>query len=115
MEITKPNLIPELLREQFKDQKIKVTFTQWESDDLEDDETVTQFVGTLLETAIHDNQFSGLDGAFHFSVEGEEDVIEILMDFPPDDEDVIATLDQEMIHIYGNESELLIQKKEGQH
>lgn len=114
MEITKPNHIPELLREQFKDQKITVTFTQWESDDLEEDETVTQFVGTLLETAMKENQFSGLDGAFHFAVEDQEDIVEILMDFPLDDIDVVATLDQNMIHIYGNESELLLQKKQGQ-
>jgi hypothetical protein len=114
MEVRKANQIPELLRERLHDQKLKATFTQWEDEDLEADETTTTFVGTLMETAVSENQFSGLDAAFHFQTTEEEEIIEILMDFPMDDEDVVAEMGETSFRIFGNESMLLLEKQKGQ-
>jgi hypothetical protein len=107
---TDANQIPELLREKFHDQKVQAVFTQWEHDDPEEDESVTTFSGYLIETSVAENSYDGLDGAFHFKTEDEDEVIEILMDFPMDGEDVVATESGQTLKILGNESLLEIKK-----
>jgi hypothetical protein len=107
---TDANQIPELLRKKFPDQKIRAVFTQWEHDDPDEDETVTTFNGYLVETSVAENQFEGLDGAFHFKTEDEEEVIEILMDFPMDGEDIVAEQSEQTLRIFGNESLLELTK-----
>jgi len=113
MEIMNAKEIPSLLRDHLQDKEIRVTFIGWESEDPEEDETITEFDGVLVETAITENKFLGFDGLFHFQVNHSDDITEILMDFPAGMEDVVATLEDGVIRIYGDESMLTLQQIEG--
>lgn len=111
MEWTNPSELPALLEEKCENKLLEVSFTQWEDDDSDADETVTTFKGYLVECQISENAFNGLDGCFHFQSEQSNDITEVLMDFPPDGEDVIASFHGDTITLYGNESTLAISTK----
>lgn len=111
MEWTNPSELPALLQEKFQDQQLQASFTQWEDDDSEADETITTFQGYLVECQISENAFKGLDGCFHFQSNQSDEIIEILMDFPDDGEDVVASQAGNTITLYGNESTLVISIK----
>jgi hypothetical protein len=113
MEMKNINKIPDMLREYITDQKVSVTFTQWETDEHEEDEAISHFEGYLIECRVAENEFNGMDGAFHFKTDQEEEIIEILMDFPNDDEDIVASVVERTINLFGNESLLRMEKKKG--
>lgn len=111
MEWMNPSELPAILQEKCRDKLLEASFTQWEDDDSDADETITTFKGYLLECMIAENAFHGLDGCFYFQSEQSDEITEILMDFPADGEDVIASLDGDKITLYGNESTLAINIK----
>ncbi|MBP1934597.1 hypothetical protein [Ammoniphilus resinae] len=110
MEIMNAEEIPSLLRDHLQDLEIHVTFVQWESDDPEEDESITEFDGVLVKTSVSENKFQGFDGLFHFQLNHSDDISEILMDFPSGSEDVVATLEDSVIRIFGDESMLTLLK-----
>lgn len=111
MEWTKPTELPSLVENSFKDQRMRITYTQWEDDNLDADEALTTFTGSLQTIEVTKNQIQGFDVRFTFLSEGQEENIDILMDFPPDDEDVVAQMiDDTTLQILGNESTLEMKK-----
>lgn len=111
MEWTKTSAIPDLLRELCNGHLLQIAFTQWEDDDLDADEDVSTFEGYLAECSVSKNAFTGLDAAFHFQYPDSDEIIEILMDFPEDEEDVVASLVDGTVHLFGNESSMTISKR----
>ncbi len=110
MEWTKPSQLPAKLQAEWTGTLLKVKYTQWEDEDLEADESQTEFEAILLESSMTQNGIQGLDGSFTFQSPNEEEAMEILMDFPMDGEDVVAVFDGNQLTLFGNEATLVMQK-----
>jgi len=111
LELTKPSELLALINAKFMNKMLEISYTQWEDDDLDADESITNFSGTLVDIKIEDNRFQGVDMSLQFESEDHQESIEIIMDFPPDDEDIVAQLVLDTsLHIFGNESTLVLKK-----
>ena len=111
MEWTKTTELTAVIKANFMDEKLEISYTQWEDDDLDADESVTQLTGSLVDIEISTNSFQGIDICFHIKTNDQQETIEILMDFPPDDEDIVAQLIRDTtLQIFGNESTLTFKK-----
>lgn len=111
MEWTNPTNLSAHLQEEWSGSLVKAIYTQWEDDDLEADENLTEFEAIFVQVTMSPNSLQGVDGTFEFQSSNQEEILEILMDFPLDDEDVVAALEGDQLKIFGNESTLLLQRK----
>jgi len=90
---------------------LDISYTEWENDDLDADESITNFSGLLVGIEVEENQFQGFDLTFQFELEDNQETIEIIMDFPPNDEDLVAQLNQDTtLNLFGNDSTLTLKK-----
>ncbi|QDS34814.1 hypothetical protein [Brevibacillus brevis] len=106
MDIQQHEQLIQLLAE-YKNHKVSVAFTQWDTDS-EEEEEVTQFQAQLLEIKLTDNEFEEKDLLLVFTTaEGEE--MEILMEIPGDEVD-LASYEEGYLRIFGTESEIVLQK-----
>lgn len=111
MDWTKPSSLPSFIKETFMNHMLQIGYTEWEDDDPNADESITHFTGLLLEIAIEDHSIQGFDLTLLFDSKDHGERMEITMDFPPDDEDVVAQLtDDTVLHLLGNEATLVLQK-----
>jgi hypothetical protein len=106
MDIHKHDQLLSLLAERFRGQQVEVLFTQWDGEG--EDEEVTQFRGQLSELELKDNEFGEKDLQLAFEVDGDQ-VVEVLMEIPQDEEDLAAWIDGRL-HIYGTEAEIVLGK-----
>lgn len=111
MEWTNPSALPSLLLGEWANQALKVTYTQWEDDDLEADEATSEWEAILVDCTATENRSQGIDGVFTFQTRDGEESFEVIMDFPADGEDVIAVQEGSLLKIWGNESTLFLHKK----
>ncbi|RXT08062.1 hypothetical protein [Ammoniphilus sp. CFH 90114] len=111
MEWTNPSQLPSIMQKEWTNQTVRVTYTQWEDEDLEADEVMSEWDAQLISCTVSDNRNHELDGVFEFRTGDGEEIIEIVMDFPPDGEDVIAVQEGPILRIFGNEATLYLQKK----
>ncbi|WP_134699165.1 hypothetical protein [Ammoniphilus sp. YIM 78166] len=110
MEWTKPSELPAKLQAEWTGALLKVKYTQWEDEDLDADESQTEFEAILLRSSMSKNDVQGLDGSFTFQSPNDEETMEILMDFPMDGEDVVALFEGNHLTLFGNEATLVMQK-----
>lgn len=112
MEWTKPSNLPPYIKETFMNQMLEINFTEWEDDDPEADESITEFSGSLVGLEIEENRFQGYDLTFRFEAKDQQGTIEIIMDFPTDDEDLVAqsTEEDNTLQLFGNDSTLVLKK-----
>ena len=111
MEWTKPSDLPALIKAKFMNEILDISYTEWENDDLDADESITNFSGLLVGIEVEENQFQGFDLTFQFELEDNQETIEIIMDFPPNDEDLVAQLNQDTtLNLFGNDSTLTLKK-----
>jgi|HigsolmetaAR205D_1030408.scaffolds.fasta_scaffold21067_2 hypothetical protein len=106
MEIQQHQQLIRVLQEDFLDKPAGVHFTQWDTDD--EDEEVTQFCGELKELRLTDNEFGEKDLLLLFSLE-EGESVEILMEIPKEEEDLAAYADGRL-SIFGTEAELVLER-----
>ncbi|MFF0830370.1 hypothetical protein ACFYU8_26325 [Brevibacillus sp. NPDC003359] len=92
---------------EYKNQKVSVTFTQWDTES-EEEEEVTQFQAQLLEIKLTDNEFEEKDLMLVFTAEDGEEM-EILMEIPGDEVD-LASYEEDHLRIFGTEAEIVLQK-----
>ncbi|MEW9669053.1 hypothetical protein [Ammoniphilus sp. 3BR4] len=111
MEWTNPSGLPPMLLGEWANQPLKVTYTQWEDDDLEADEATTEWEAILVDCTVTENRLQGMDGGFTFQTPDGEESFEVMMDFPSDGEDVIAVREGNLLKILGNEATLFLHKK----
>ncbi|MBO8163258.1 MAG: hypothetical protein H0Z34_05960 [Brevibacillus sp.] len=104
MELHQHTQLLACLKEAYRDNTVVVTFTQWDGE--EEDEQVTQFQGTLSDIVLSDNKFGTKDLQLTFAVD-EEQVVEILMELPAEEED-LAFQDEKTLRVFGTEAELVI-------
>lgn len=110
MEWTNPSQLPAKLNAEWTRTVLKIKYTQWEDEDLEADESQTEFEAILLESSMSKNTVQGMDGSFSFQSPDQEETLEILMEFPLDGEDVVAVFDGHQVTLFGNEATLVMQK-----
>ncbi|MBG9801414.1 hypothetical protein ABHN05_10900 [Brevibacillus laterosporus] len=106
MDIHNHAALMEILDKAYVNQKVQVTYTDWEGDEQED-EVVTTFRGTLLEVSLKDNEFEEKDLTLRFLE--EEDQIEILMEIPANEQD-LGVSEEQLVRIFGTEAELVLAK-----
>lgn len=92
--------------QQFVDQKLSVTYTQWDSEE-SDEEEVIDFEGTLKEVKVTDNEFEEKDLFLLFV--GDEGEIELLMEVPAAEED-LGVMEGNQLRIFGTEDEIILKK-----
>ena len=112
MEWTKPTELTAIIKANFMDEKLEISYTQWEDDDLEMlMKSVTQLTGSLVDIEISTNSFQGIDICFHIKTNDQQETIEILMDFPLMMRALIPQLIRDTtLQIFGNESTLTLEK-----
>jgi len=94
-----------LLQEQYMKQEATITFTQWDNDG--EDEEETTFHGTLQSVRLDDNEFGEKDLLLRF--QSDQDEVEILMELPKEEAD-LASVEQGSVRIFGTEAELVLQR-----
>ncbi|MGC5325091.1 hypothetical protein [Brevibacillus sp. SYSU BS000544] len=92
--------------QQFINQALSVTYTQWDSEEA-DEEEVIDFNGTLKEVRITDNEFEEKDLFLLFT--GDDGEIELLMEVPASEED-LGVLEGNQLRIFGTEAEIILIK-----
>ncbi|QRG69645.1 hypothetical protein [Brevibacillus choshinensis] len=107
MDIQKHEQLLRLLTDQFENQQALITFTQWDTE-REDEEEETQFKGKLTGFKLSDNEFDEKDLLLLF-VDEEAETVEILMEIPGEEVD-LATFEEGRLSIFGNESEVILEK-----
>lgn len=105
MELHKHKEIENTLQ-QFINQVLSVTYTQWDSEEA-DEEEVIDFNGTLKEVRITDNEFEEKDLFLLFT--GDDGEIELLMEVPAAEED-LGVLEGNQLRIFGTEAEIILTK-----
>ena len=105
MEIQQHQQLIRVLQEDFLDKLAAILFTQWDTED--GDEEVTQFRGMLTELRLSDNEFGEKDLLLCFSLEDGESV-EILMEIPKEEVD-LASYEEGRLSIFGTEAELVLE------
>ncbi|RKD26782.1 hypothetical protein BEP19_16420 [Ammoniphilus oxalaticus] len=112
MEWTKTSELVAVIRDQFIHQPLEMTYTEWEDDDLDTDETITVLHGSLTEIEMIENRWKGYDLRLGFKTDGQPLGAEIWMDFPPDDEDTIAQMNEpNKLLLLANEATLTLKKE----
>jgi hypothetical protein len=104
VELHRHDQLLQALKETYTGVLIDIHFTQWDSD--EEDEEVTLFRGSLTEVELTDNEFGEKDLRLTFATDSDEEV-EILMEIPQEEEDLGALQDGEL-RIFGTEAELVL-------
>lgn len=105
MEIHSHEELLKLLQEQFIEQEATVTFTQWDNDGEDEEETI--FHGSLQSVRLDDNEFGEKDLLLIF--QSNQDEVEILMEMPKEEAD-LASAEQGSVRIFGTEAELVLQR-----
>ncbi|CAJ1003162.1 MULTISPECIES: hypothetical protein [Bacillales] len=95
-----------VLEKDFRGQAAEIQFTQWDSDG--EDEEVTQFRGELSDVRLSDNEFGEKDLQMSFAIDGDQ-VVDILMEIPADEEDLAAFVDGRL-SIFGTEAEIVLKR-----
>jgi hypothetical protein len=106
VEIHQHDQLMAVMEEEFRGQAAEVQFTQWDGDG--EDEEVTQFRGELIDVRLADNEFGEKDLQLTFAVDGDQ-VVDILMEIPADEEDLAAFADGRL-SIYGTEAEIVLKR-----
>lgn len=106
MEIQQHERLLHVLNEQFVQQEAACTFTQWDTEN--EDEEVSQFRATLTASQLSDNEFDEKDLLLVFTAEDGE-TVEILMEIPSDEVD-LAVWEEGRLSIFGTEAELVLEK-----
>ncbi|MDH4615737.1 hypothetical protein [Brevibacillus sp. AY1] len=106
MEIQRHERLLEVLKEQFAQQEAAFSFTQWDTEN--EDEEVSQFRGTLTELKLTDNEFDEKDLLLILTAEDGE-IVEILMEIPSEEVD-LAVWEEGRLSIFGTEAELVLEK-----
>lgn len=110
MEIHRRNDLLAALRESYLDRPLEVTFTQWEGEEEDEDEQVSQFRASLLDVALDKNEFGTYDLLLTFQPAGEE-AVEILMELPREEEN-LAYQDEAGLRLFGTEAELILARRD---
>jgi hypothetical protein len=106
MEIHQHDQLMAVMEKEFRGQAAEIQFTQWDSDG--EDEEVTQFRGELIDVRLSDNEFGEKDLQLSFAVDGDQ-VVDILMEIPADEEDLAAFADG-CLSIFGTEAEIVLKR-----
>lgn len=107
MDIQQHARLLSLLQDEFENRLATVTFTQWETDQ-EDEEEETRFTGKLVGFELTDNEFAEKDLLLKFTDE-EDESLEILMEIPGEEVD-LATFAEGRLAIFGTEAEVVLEK-----
>ncbi len=106
MDIQRHDELCDTLEKHYTNQQATITFTQWDTDNEDEEETV--FAGTLVEVQLSDNEFGEKDLLLHFAADDQE-VVEILMEIPKTEAD-LASFDGSRLAVFGTEAELSLVK-----